>query len=110
VIVRRDGEKAENHTPVIECPDAVSRDRPFEVKIKVVGHPNTSEHHISELELYVCNRYSIKVAEFRFKPEVAEPEVSLKIRLKESANLCAISHCNKHGLWESVKRVNVRST
>ena len=40
--------KTEKHVPVIECPDEVTADEVFDVKVtpgKEVAHPNTTEHH-----------------------------------------------------------------
>lgn len=100
------------HTPVIEAPDSVEVDKPFEVTIKVGGidgveHPNMLGHWITWLELYVGERYIGKV---EFAPEVSNGyKVFMTIALKESGNLRARAFCNLHGLWEGKgKPVSVR--
>ena len=40
--------RTEKHVPAIECPDQVTADELFAVKVtlgKAVAHPNTTEHH-----------------------------------------------------------------
>jgi len=103
---------ARKHTPVIEAPDSVEADKPFEVTIKVGGiegveHPNMLGHWISWLELYVGERYIGKV---EFAPEVSNGyKVIMTTALKESGNLRARAFCNLHGLWEGKgKPVSVR--
>jgi len=100
------------HTPVIEAPDSVEADKPFEVTIKVGGiegveHPNMLGHWITWLELYVGERYIGKV---EFAPEVSNSyKVIMTIALKESGNLRARAFCNLHGLWEGKgKSITVR--
>lgn len=100
------------HTPVIEAPDSVEADKPFEVTIKVGGidgveHPNMLGHWITWLELYVGERYIGKV---EFAPEVSNGyKVIMTIALKESGSLRARAFCNLHGLWEGKgKPVTVR--
>ena len=47
--------KAEKHVPVIDCPDKVEADKMFLVKVgvgKEMPHPNTTEHHISWIDVY----------------------------------------------------------
>jgi len=47
--------KAEKHVPVIEGPDQVTANQPFQVTVSVgkeIPHPNTTEHHIRWIALY----------------------------------------------------------
>ncbi len=100
------------HTPVIEAPDSVDANKPFEVTIKVGGidgveHPNMLGHWITWLELYVGERYIGKV---EFAPEVSNGfKVIMTTALKESGNLRARAFCNLHGIWEGKEKpVSVR--
>ncbi len=108
MIVKSEGEKSENHMPKIDCPDVVEAGKPFNLSVRVDGHPNVPEHYIEGIDVYICKEYAKKVAEVRFTPKIAMPSVSLSLKLDEDAEICAVSYCNVHGLWESRKKVKIR--
>ncbi len=104
--------KAETHTPKIEAPDTVEKGKPFTVKIKVGPHPNTVEHSIREIHVYFYEEgrtfNPIHVASARFAPGIAEPEITLVLKLEKSGVLYALSYCNLHGIWEARKEIKVK--
>lgn len=103
--------KVESHTPRIDAPDEVKAGETFEVKISVGPHPNKVEHSIRRIELYFYEEGKAfnptLVASITLGPEIAEPDVKLKIKLRKSGVLYAIEYCNLHGLWEGRKEIRV---
>lgn len=104
----------EKHTPYIEAPDRVSPEEVFEVTVvvgKEVPHPNTIEHHIKWMQVFVKEDERpfnpIHVATFDFGPAYGEPHVKFKMRLRKSSTLHVMEYCNLHGLWEASKRIEV---
>jgi superoxide reductase len=72
--------KSEKHVPVIECPDNVTADEIFEVRVslgKEVAHPNTTEHHIRWIQLYFkpeADKFIYQVGNFEFVPMENQPK------------------------------------
>ncbi len=117
--------KREKHVPVIECPDQVKAGELFEVKVclgKEVGHPNTTEHHISWISLYFHPEgepFTHQVGHFEFTAHgeaVAGPNqgpvythhaVTVTLKVTKPGTLHALALCNIHGLWESSKEIAV---
>ena len=64
--------RKEKHVPVIECPDQVTPDEFFDVKVslgKEIAHPNTTEHHIRWIALYFHpegGQFTYDVGHFKF--------------------------------------------
>ena len=117
--------KKEKHVPVIECPDEVKSGENFQVRVslgKEIGHPNTTEHHISYVTLYFQpegGKNTHQVGHYEFSahgedvkganqgPVYTHHEVVTSLNLAKSGTLHAVSLCNIHGLWESAKDVRV---
>jgi len=103
--------KVESHTPKIIAPDKVKSGEEFIVKISVGPHPNNIEHSIRRIEIYIAEKNRkfnpILVASIDLAPIYSEPELEIKLRLKETSTLYAIAYCNLHGLWESRKEIFV---
>lgn len=117
--------KSEKHAPVIECPDSVQSGAKFQVAASVgkeIAHPNTAEHHIAWIQLYfqpAGEKFTQAIASSEFAahgasakgagegPALTEPAVTATLSLKSSGTLHAVSYCNIHGLWESVKEIKV---
>ncbi len=104
----------EKHTPVIEAPDKVKAGEEFTVTVvvgKEIKHPNTWEHHIKWIQVFVEEEgraYNpIHVGTFDMGPTYGEPVVTFKMKLNKKSRIWAISYCNLHGLWESFKEVEV---
>ena len=104
--------KTESHIPKIEAPDSVNIDEEFKVRVNVGPHPNTLEHHIRRLELYLYEegrRFNpVLLATIELTPQYVEPKLELTLKLKKSGILYAIAYCNIHGLWENRKEVKVK--
>ncbi len=103
--------KAESHTPKIEAPDKVLKGEIFTVKISVGPHPNTLEHSIREITIYLYEEgrsfNPILLGRVKFTPGIVEPEITLKMKLEKTSIIYAIAYCNLHGLWEGRKRIEV---
>jgi len=115
--------KAEKHVPVIDAPDSVKADDNFTVTISVgkeIAHPNTTEHHISWVQLFFKpegGKFTHQVGSFEFSAHGESPEganagpvythhsVTASLKIKKSGTLFATSLCNIHGLWESSKEI-----
>jgi superoxide reductase len=118
--------KMEKHVPVIECADMVKADELFEVKVtigKEVAHPNTTEHHISWIEVFFLPEgekfpYQIARCEFRAHgASVQGPNTSTVythhsatgwMKTGKAGTLIATSMCNIHGLWQSSKEIKLK--
>jgi len=118
--------KVEKHVPVIECPDAVSADEIFEVKVslgKEVAHPNTTEHHIRWIQLFFKpegDKFSYQIGSFEFTahgesvdgpdkgPVYTNHAVQASLKVNRAGTLIATALCNIHGLWQSSKPLAVK--
>lgn len=105
IITSPESEGKEKHVPIIDAPEQVGADEPFQVTVSVgkeVPHPNTVEHHIKWIQLYtqVEGRNPIHVATFDLGPTIAEPKVTLTMKLEKPATLYAVAYCNIHGVWD----------
>lgn len=103
--------KSETHTPKIEAPDQVKAGEAFKVTIRVGPHPNTVQHSIRWIEVYIEEEgrafNPIHVATIDLAPEYAEPDIVLTLRLKKNSTLYVLEYCNLHGVWEARKQVRV---
>jgi superoxide reductase len=117
--------KKEKHVPVIECPDQVTADQVFDVKVglgKEVAHPNTTEHHIRWISLYFHpegEKYPYEIGHFEFNahgesaagpnqgPVYTHHQVTACMKTAKAGTLHAMALCNIHGLWESSREIKV---
>jgi len=117
--------KAEKHVPVIECPDKVDVDKLFAVKVSVgkeITHPNTTEHHISWIDVYFQpegDKFIYQVGHFEFAahgdavkganqgPVYTNPDAAFSMKANTAGTLIAVALCNIHGLWESSKAIQL---
>jgi superoxide reductase len=104
--------KGEKHVPAIVTESKVKKGEFFEVEVSVgkeIKHPNTIEHHIKWIDLYIKSgeKPVVHVARFDFAPGITDPIAKTKIKLEESSELIAVSYCNLHGLWETSVKVEV---
>ena len=111
--------KQEKHSPVIELPEKAARGEVLKVTVSVgkeIPHPNTTEHHISWIEVYFLpegEQFPYQLARFDFTSHGAstagpntstiytEPFVVFSFKTEKSGTLYAFSYCNIHGLWAS---------
>ncbi len=118
--------KTEKHVPVIDCPDTVAADTFFEVKVSLgeeVAHPNATAHHIRWIQLFFQpkgDKFSYQVGTFEFTahgehvdgadkgPVYTHHTVTASLKIKAPGILHAISFCNIHGLWESMKAIELK--
>ena len=113
--------KSEKHVPVITAPERVKADEPFDIRVGIgegEPHPNTTEHHIRWIKL-LNQGFTFELADVQFTahgeglkganagPVYTEPFANVRVRLKESGTLLALSYCNIHGLWESSQAIEV---
>ena len=117
--------KAEKHVPVIECPDQVTANQPFQVTVTVgkeIPHPNTTEHHIRWTALYfqpegdkfiyeighcAFNAHGESVKGANQGPAYTHPVALSSCQVNAPGVLIAVSYCNIHGLWESSKEITL---
>ncbi|MFW9997998.1 MAG: class II SORL domain-containing protein [Candidatus Odinarchaeota archaeon] len=118
--------KSEKHVPVIDCPDSVSSDEMFDVRIslgKEIAHPNTTEHHIRWIQLFFKpegNKFAYQIGNFEFTahgesvdgpntgPVYTHHSVITSMKTTKPGELIAVSLCNIHGLWEYSKSVGLK--
>jgi superoxide reductase len=118
--------KVEKHVPVIECPNEVSTDEMFEVKVslgKEITHPNTTEHHIRWIQLFFKpegDKFSYQIGNFEFTahgesvdgpntgPIYTHHSVTAGINITKPGTIIATSLCNIHGLWEATKEIKLK--
>jgi superoxide reductase len=118
--------KVEKHVPVIECPNEVSTDEMFEVKVslgKEITHPNTTEHHIRWIQLFFKpegDKFSYQIGNFEFTahgesvdgpntgPIYTHHSVTAGINITKPGTIIATSLCNIHGLWEETKEIKLK--
>ncbi|PRX29480.1 superoxide reductase [Orenia metallireducens] len=98
-------ELEKKHIPVIQAPDKVKKDEYFDITIKMgeIDHPVEPGHFIQYVDLY-ANYYHLGRA--NFTPEM-KPEVTFKVKLKESCTIRGYELCNLHGQWQGNKEITV---
>jgi superoxide reductase len=117
--------KVEKHVPVIECVESAKANEFFEVKVtigKEVAHPNTTEHHISWINLFFLpegEKFPYQISRTEFMAHGASvqgpntstvytnPSMICWIKTGKSGTLIAVSMCNIHGLWQSSKEIKI---
>lgn len=105
-------EGKEKHVPVIHAPATAVPGEFFPVSIAVgeeIAHPNSAEHHIKWLQVYVKSEGSnpVHVGFFDFAPGFVEPKVTFDLKLDKPAVIYALAYCNIHGIWESNAAIGV---
>ena len=117
--------KTEKHVPVIECADAVTPDKLFPIKVSVgkeIPHPNTTEHHISWMDVYFQpdgDKFAYQIGRFEFTahgesvkganqgPAYTNPDATFSMKVNAPGTLLAVSLCNIHGLWENSRELKL---
>jgi superoxide reductase len=124
-LIQSDDFKKEKHVPVIELPAHVKKGEKVKINVSVgkeIPHPNTTEHHISWIEVYfqpVNEKYPYMIGKYEFESHGAsaqgpntstvysDPEVTVTFRTEKSGTVIALSHCNIHGLWSNQVELKV---
>ena len=103
--------KRESHTPKIEAPASVKPDQVFDLKVSVGPHPNTVEHSIRWMAIYLYEEgrafNPVILSNVSFVPVTTQPEVILKLKLAKGGVIHAVEYCNLHGLWSGKKEIAV---
>ncbi|UCG29145.1 MAG: class II SORL domain-containing protein [candidate division WOR-3 bacterium] len=117
--------KKEKHVPVIEAPVKVGKGMDIVVKVTVgkeIAHPNTTEHHISSIDVYFHpdgSKFPYSLGRFEFCSHGAStdgpntstvythPTATITFKTDKSGSLFAISNCNIHGLWINSQELKV---
>ena len=103
-------ELEKKHLPVIDAPARVDQNELFEIKVKVGGidgieHPNEPAHFIEWIELYSGDTFLFRVS---LAGSLSQPKITIPVKLTHAHGpLKAWGKCNIHGLWESVKDIEV---
>jgi superoxide reductase len=111
--------KKEKHVPVIEMPEKAVKGESLKITVSVgkeIPHPNTTEHHISWIEVYFLPQgekfpYRVGRVEFSAHGEsvqgpntstiYTEPKAMFSVKTEKQGKILAAAYCNIHGLWES---------
>jgi len=103
--------KVETHTPKIDVPATVNAGKAFEARITVGPHPNTLEHSIRRIEVYLGEENRpfnpVLLATVDLTPLYSDPDVKLSLKISKSGTLYAVGYCNLHGLWEGRKEIRL---
>ncbi|HIP85064.1 MAG TPA: desulfoferrodoxin [Pyrodictium sp.] len=105
--------KAETHEPKIEVPEKVIAGQPFTVRIRVGPHPNTDSHSIRWIEVFFYEEgrtfNPIHIASIQLAPTIAEPDITLTVKVGKSGVLYVLAYCNLHGVWEAKAKITVEA-
>jgi len=111
--------KQEKHVPVIEILNTPVKGEAIQIKVtigKEIPHPNTTEHHISWINVYFLpdgEKFPFEIGKFEFNSHGAStrgpntstvytnPEVTLSFKTENPGTIFASSYCNIHGLWSN---------
>jgi superoxide reductase len=117
--------KKEKHVPVIEISGKAAKGEEIAVNVTVgkeIAHPNTTEHHITWIDLYFHaegSKFPCNLGRFEFNAHGAStdgpntstvytnPTVSAKFKTEKSGSIFAFSSCNVHGLWMSSSEIKL---
>jgi superoxide reductase len=123
--IQHDDWKKEKHVPVIDCPNQVKANENFDVTVtlgKEVNHPNTTEHHIAWVSLYfrpADSKNILVIGNYEFSahgqstegpnkgPAYTHHSVTTTMKTSQAGVLHAVAYCNIHGLWESMKSIEL---
>ncbi|MCF7908483.1 MAG: class II SORL domain-containing protein [Candidatus Omnitrophica bacterium] len=116
--------KSEKHVPVIEVQGAVKRGECVSIVVTVgkeIAHPNTTEHHISWIELYFKpqgEKFPCQLGRFEFSAHGASvqgpntstvyvcPKATVCLKTDKPGVILVSSYCNIHGLWENSQELS----
>ena len=96
------------HMPIINAPERVNKDEPFEIEIdvgKLLTHPNEPAHFIEWIELYCGDTF---LARAHYSGGASYAQASFKVKLSHAHGPLRVwGKCNLHGLWENTKEISV---
>ena len=114
ILITPEKEGKEKHVPHIQAPQQVNAEEAFEMTVvvgKEVPHPNTVEHHIKWIQIFVKEdgpRPAVHAATFDLGPTYASPKITFPLILKKSSTVYALEYCNVHGIWENSLKIEVK--
>ena len=93
----------QTHLPWIIIPEFISKNKKFEVIVKVgkVNHPMTDEHYVRGIQLCIGRKCFKRV----LLKSSDHSEAKFKISLEKDSTITARTECNLHGAWESKIKV-----
>ena len=104
--------KRESHTPKIEAPARVKPDEAFDLRVTVGPHPNTVEHSIRWITVFLEEDgrafNPVFLGKASLNPVTTQPELVLKVKLAKGGVIHAVEYCNLHGLWAGKKEIKVQ--
>ena len=101
--------KGEKHVPVIVIKKVEDGHVKVIVKVgKEIAHPNTQEHHIKWIDLFLWpegEKFPVEIGYVSFDSHgestvYSEPVAKFVFKTEKSGTLMATSLCNLHGLWK----------
>lgn len=117
--------KKEKHVPVIDIMGEVKKGAKITIKLHVgkeIGHPNTTEHHITWIKALFHpkgEKYPYEIGKANFLAHGAsidgpntstvycDPEATLTFKTDKPGTIIAFSYCNIHGLWQNSVEINL---
>jgi len=115
----------EKHVPAIDAPASAKKGEQITVTVSIgkgIAHPNTTEHHISWIELYFLpkgEKFAVQLAKAEFSAHgesAAGPNMStvytapsavFSFKTDKPGTLLASSYCNIHGLWKNSAELEI---
>lgn len=115
----------EKHVPALEAPASAKKGEQISVTVSIgkgIAHPNTTEHHISWLDLYFLpkgEKFAIQIGRAELTAHGAaasgpnqstvytSPSAVFVFKTDKPGTLLASSYCNIHGLWKNAKELEV---
>lgn len=102
--------KNEKHVPALHVERCCEEGIQIVAQVgEEVAHPNTLEHHIAWIKVFVQPegaKFPTEVGSYEFKAHGEEelfsvPKVTVNVKCPKKATVYALSYCNVHGLWEN---------
>lgn len=118
--------KTEKHVPVITAPGEIKKGEILKINVSVgkeIAHSNTTEHHISWIEVYFLGegeKFPYQIGRFEFTAHgestqgpntstiYALPEIVCNLKTEKSGTIFVSAYCNIHGIWQSAQKIGVK--
>jgi len=118
--------KTEKHVPAITVSEEIKKGEAIKITVTVgkeIAHPNTTEHHISWMEVYFLadgEKFPYQIGRFEFSAHGASvqgpntstvytpPEVICYLKTEKSGVVFTSAYCNIHGIWQGAQRIDLK--
>ncbi len=105
--------KSEKHVPVIHVENTGDKTKVHVVVGEEVEHPNTLEHHIQWIKVFLQKegaKFPVEIGSYQFSAHGEEdiysiPCVHACLKGTCKGTIYALSYCNIHGLWENSQEI-----